>query len=424
MENDLQAVENTGEIVPAQGLLNVASLMPQARVNRRDSIRSVEEAIAIVTVDEDAAKECFYALPRAGKMIEGPSVGLAETLASTWGNLMVSIDEVDIGEREITVKGSAIDLQSGMGYQSFARRRIVDKNGKRYNEDMINTTLMAAQKILYRNLVFTLIPRPLVRKVYNAARNVALGDGDTFLVRVDNAFKYWLEQGVEEGTLMRHIGVTKRSQVNLAHLEYLIGISQAVRDGAASIQDVFSRKRDSEEDPPQVAPPEDLKAATAKLKAEAEKKPSRVDDPVSTPASDPMFKPTPSAEPSPPPSTDPPSKPDGEKPAAKKPAKPRKPSKNRVIADIEALLIAQGKKNDTGFDHQGAYTEIVADMLEAEGLYEPGEDIDINKLSPARLGGVLRELEQQIAAHEKEVTEHPKNYPGSPKPPEQEQQEL
>ncbi len=324
-------------------------------------------------------------------MIEGPSVGLAETLASTWGNIVVSVDDINIGEREVTVKGSSIDLQSGSAFQAFLRARIVDKNGKRYNEDMVNTTIMAAQSKLYRNLVLRLIPRPVVNEVYYAARNIALGDGKTTGERVAKVFAFWLEQGVEEGTLMRHLGITKRSQVNLGHLEYLLGIGQAIRDGAASIQDVFSRKRDAEEDAPQVAPPEDLKAAKAKLDAEAKEKPSRVEDPVSIPDSDPIFKPTASAKPSPPA--------EQKKPPEKTRAK-RKPSKNKLLADIEALMLAQGEKKDLGFDHQGVYTEILADMLEAAGLFDPGEDLDINKLPVERLAQVLQELRGQIKAHE------------------------
>jgi predicted phage-related endonuclease len=40
----------------------------------------------LATLDVETAEQCFYVLPR-GKTVEGPSVRLAEILASAWGNL-------------------------------------------------------------------------------------------------------------------------------------------------------------------------------------------------------------------------------------------------------------------------------------------------------------------------------------------------
>src|SRR6267142_961378 len=46
----------------------------------------INEAIQLATLDEDTAKDCIYALPRDGKVIEGPSARFAEIVAYSWGN--------------------------------------------------------------------------------------------------------------------------------------------------------------------------------------------------------------------------------------------------------------------------------------------------------------------------------------------------
>src|SRR5688500_9662256 len=41
----------------------------------------------MVTSDVETADDCIYSLPRAGGVIEGPSVRFAEMAASAWGNM-------------------------------------------------------------------------------------------------------------------------------------------------------------------------------------------------------------------------------------------------------------------------------------------------------------------------------------------------
>ena len=57
--------------------------------------RSVEQStkriMALATIDEETAQECFYSLRRgkgeSASAVEGPSVRLAEIVAASWGNL-------------------------------------------------------------------------------------------------------------------------------------------------------------------------------------------------------------------------------------------------------------------------------------------------------------------------------------------------
>lgn len=226
----------------AVSLLNVPSLMPMARQYVRDVHTAVETAKAIVTVDAETAGECFYSLPRGGKQITGPSIGLAETLASCWGNLVVSIDDAEIGDTHVTLRGWVVDTQSGLATQDFIRRRITDKHGNKYNDDMINTTTLAARSILYRNLVLRVIPRPIQKSVFAAARNVALGEGKTFTERQKAVIKRFKDDfNVSEQKLLAHLDHTSAKQISINDIDYLLGIYNAIKEGQTTADEVFKK---------------------------------------------------------------------------------------------------------------------------------------------------------------------------------------
>src|SRR5499427_10737281 len=52
----------------------------------RSMTKLMSTAGQLVTTDVETADEMIYALPRGGKVIEGPSVRFAEVLAYSWGN--------------------------------------------------------------------------------------------------------------------------------------------------------------------------------------------------------------------------------------------------------------------------------------------------------------------------------------------------
>src|SRR3990167_5162923 len=106
--------------------------------------RSLKLAEAMATLDEETAESCMYALPRGGKTIEGPSVRLAEIMATTWGNLRVVGRVTAQSDTFLTAYGMAWDLESNLAEAVEVRRRITDKHGAKFNEDMISVTAQAA----------------------------------------------------------------------------------------------------------------------------------------------------------------------------------------------------------------------------------------------------------------------------------------
>src|SRR5690348_9661215 len=68
----------------------------------RNVTKSINNAIAIVSLDEQTAKTCHYALPRGGKTVAGPSVHLAKILAQCWGNMRIDARVIAIDAKHVT----------------------------------------------------------------------------------------------------------------------------------------------------------------------------------------------------------------------------------------------------------------------------------------------------------------------------------
>ena len=128
----------------------------------RDIMASINKVVALATVDENTAEECFYSLKRRGSdgdtFITGPSVRLAEIVAASWGNIRVAAQVVGNDGKFITARGTCIDLETNNAVSVEVQRRICDKYGKTYSEDMQVVTGNAAAAIAFRNAIFKVVP--------------------------------------------------------------------------------------------------------------------------------------------------------------------------------------------------------------------------------------------------------------------------
>ena len=214
----------------------------------RNIKKSTDNAIAVVTIDKDTASTCSYALPRGGKPVTGPSVHLAKILAQTWGNLRVDAKVVSTDATHITSEAVCFDLENNLAIKVQVKRKITDSKGKRYNEDMITMTGNAANSIALRNAVLSVIPRGIVDKVYNAARQTITGDlsDETKLIaRRKQVFDGLKDTyGVIEKEVLSAIGKAAVSHVTADDIAVLIGIGQAIKDGDTTVEYAFKGVKD------------------------------------------------------------------------------------------------------------------------------------------------------------------------------------
>jgi hypothetical protein len=200
----------------------------------------VDQATEMVTLSEETAAECIYALPRDGKTIEGPSARFAEIVMHAWGHTRAGARVVNEDERFITAQGICHDLQSNTLVAYEVRRRITRSNGSKYTDDMIGVTGNAASSIALRNAVLKVIPKAFWGRIYEAARAIITGDSRTLANRRSDALVYLQKLGITKQMVLSKLGVAGVEDITLDHLVMLRGIATALKEGDVTIEQMFA----------------------------------------------------------------------------------------------------------------------------------------------------------------------------------------
>lgn len=213
-----------------------------ARQHPRSIGQFKKDLLNMVTLDEDTAAGCFYHLKRGGKTIEGPTIRFAECAYLAWGNVRSATRSIDIGEEFVTAQAFVVDVQRNVAHAEEHKRRILDKNGSRYNTDMIQVTMAAAQKIALRNAILAVIPRMFMRQALDAARKISVrgADGKKPLgVRRREIVDQLIKRGVSEKRVLATLGRAGIDDMTWEDLETLIGLGTAVKDGLTTLEEAF-----------------------------------------------------------------------------------------------------------------------------------------------------------------------------------------
>ena len=205
----------------------------------RDISQVKKQMLSFATLDIDTAAGCFYSLPRKDKTIQGPSVRLAEIAMSSFGNLKAASRIIDNDGKTITAQAVCHDLQNNVCVSIETKRKITDKYGKTYNEDMQVVTGNAACAIALRNAVFKIVPMALIKPVYEAAKLVAIGDAKTLKSRVEMALDRLNKMGISQEQVLDYLQKTGVDAIDIADLENLFGVTTAIKDGTCKIEEVF-----------------------------------------------------------------------------------------------------------------------------------------------------------------------------------------
>lgn len=216
-----------------------------AKAFPRSNKMFLDKAMSMATLSEDIAASCAYALPRGGKALEGPSVRLAEIVCSSYGNIRAGARVISNDGKTITAQGICHDLESNYCVTVEVKRRITDKFGKTFNDDMQVVTGNAACAIAYRNAVFKVVPSALVSDIYDRAKEVARGSAETLVVRRNKAVEYFKGQGVTEKQICEVLEVKKIEDIDLDKLATLSGMKTLIKNGESTIKDLFEPKTDN-----------------------------------------------------------------------------------------------------------------------------------------------------------------------------------
>lgn len=204
--------------------------------------RFLHEAREMVTLSEEIAGECIYSLPRGGKAIEGPSARFAEVVASAWGNCRAGARVVGEDDRFVTSQGVFIDLQRNVAITYEVKRRITDKYGNKYQDDMIGVTSNAACSIALRNAVLKGVPKAFWRELYEEARRTAIGDVKTLGSRRAAMLEHFGKMGVVPAQIFTLLQIEGEQDITLDQLATLKGMATALKDGDSTVEQMFGEE--------------------------------------------------------------------------------------------------------------------------------------------------------------------------------------
>lgn len=246
MENQIMELK-ASDIVLAETKAQIDVQISTAKAYPRDLAQVLKNIETYATMDEETAMECFYKLPRAGSFIEGISVRMAEIIANSWGNLRCQSRIVSNDGKVLTAQAVCHDLETNVAIMTEVKRKITDKNGKTFNEDMQVVTGNAACSIAFRNAVLKVVPKAYTHRIMERVKQVSLGNAATLEKRRNGAVEFFVKAGVMKADLLEFLGKTKVEEMDTDDIATLLGIVQAIKEGdttaKSAITDVVEAKR-------------------------------------------------------------------------------------------------------------------------------------------------------------------------------------
>jgi hypothetical protein len=206
------------------------------------SVQKPRNLDKVVAAMENEAKyagaKFWYKLPFGGG-IEGPSIGLAVSLAREWGNCAVTMDVQETDEA-FFFTGRFIDLEKGYQLERAFRQRKSPKLGKFDAERTQDIAFQIGQSKTIRNVILNSVPRWLVERTIQAAK-AAVAAGITpekLIAERKKIVEAFAAKKVSLERLVAKIGkgMTEWTAFDIADLR---GDYSALTSGDATIEELF-----------------------------------------------------------------------------------------------------------------------------------------------------------------------------------------
>ena len=255
MTNKMESEMVTGEVVPVNANSEHALLdLERASIDMqiatahqfpRSLAKFKENALALVTLDEETAASCLYRRPvgrdRDGNetFAEGMSIRMAEIVAGCYGNLRVGTRTIESTPRYVVVQGVAHDLESNFLSTAECKESTVKRNGQPYDERMRVVIEKAAAAKARRDAIFQVVPRASAKFLETAAKNLLFGNASS-ITKWRTRIAAWVKTlGIEEARVWKSLGVEGADDLKQSEIETLIGIQNALKSGDTTLDEAF-----------------------------------------------------------------------------------------------------------------------------------------------------------------------------------------
>jgi hypothetical protein len=201
---------------------------------------ALERCLSQATFNAAVAQKCIYRLPRGGQTIEGPSVRLAEIVANAWGNVRFGSRVIEETATSIVVQGFAHDLETNTAFSSEIRVRITNKQGQRYNDDMITIAANAGQSKALRNAIFRVVPRVFVDEIVERCKVTIEKEGPTISDQWSKAAEYGAKQwGLQPVQILTLVDKQTPSELTYDDLITIRSVFEEVKSDKEKLAEYF-----------------------------------------------------------------------------------------------------------------------------------------------------------------------------------------
>ncbi|MBU8870639.1 MAG: hypothetical protein KOO60_07235 [Gemmatimonadales bacterium] len=262
-------IMRANEVVRVQS----APIMDESRIRIQSEISTAKEyprnlaeaekAMQSYALTPERAPSMYYSIPRGQTMIEGPTVRLAEIAVTAFKNLAVEtiLPDVPFTATHAVATAMCRDLENNVAVKETVIRKITDKNGRRFNEDMVTITQRAAASIAYRTVVLRVIPHWIIDPIWEKAKQIAAGNAEHLPTTRAKALKEFAKLGIDEPRVLAMLGVPTVDEITLANIATLKGAYNSLKEGHATAETIFPPVK-SESPTPDTFDPEEIKDVT------------------------------------------------------------------------------------------------------------------------------------------------------------------
>ncbi len=227
----------------ARGELDSAIIT--AKANPRDLDLFRREVLAMIKYSPEFAESCSYGLRRDGKFIDGPSIRFAEVVLASYQNLKAATRNVGNDGRFVTTQALCYDLQKNTFLSIEVKRRITDKKGKTFSDDLQVLTSNAGGAIALRNVILKVVPRVYWWDLWQKSKEVAKGTADTLVARRDKAIAFFNGKGIATDRILRALEVNSVDAIDLDKLAILSKMKAAIVNNEAGMDSLFPPATDA-----------------------------------------------------------------------------------------------------------------------------------------------------------------------------------
>lgn len=231
------AIEASRAIAEAQGKLFIAKRFPRDEVQAFAKMMEACQRPAM-------AEKAFYAFPRAGQTVEGPTIRFAEELARCWGNIDYGIKELSQDNGKSEMQAYAWDLETNaQSVQNFTNPHQREQGKKMVvltsQRDIYeNNANMATRRL--RSRILAILPSWFVDSAIAECKRTLAGNNEVPLTdRVKKMVVAFNRFGVTQEQLEHRLKRKVDTMSAEDFVEYT-GIYNAIKNGESKASAWFS----------------------------------------------------------------------------------------------------------------------------------------------------------------------------------------